>query len=76
MVKTAPNKDLIYYEVSMCLENCPCGLKWNCIKYRGITISNKDWKYNHNDKHIAIINEWYQNHFRLKYDCPEIFPNG
>lgn len=54
--------------------SCPCDMWTQCRNYTDIR--TRKWKYNHNDKHIIDINSWYRDFFRMKYECPEIYPNG
>lgn len=56
--------------------SCPCLMWVNCRQYE--QIYNKKWRQQHynSDRHIAIIDEWYRNNFKLRYEYPDGFGNG
>jgi hypothetical protein len=54
-------------------QNCPCNIWIQCIQYKDIR--TRKWKRNH-DRQIAVINKWYLDNFRIRYEYPDFFSNG
>lgn len=50
---------------------CLCRVWAQCSYY-----NDWKWKQNSNDEYMTIINDWYDTHFRLKYEQTDDFSNG
>lgn len=52
----------------------PCGIWINCNIYKSLYI--KKWKHYRDSRFTKDLHDWYDMIFRLKYDIPDMFPNG
>lgn len=56
--------------INGCHNQCPCRRWINCSYYNKI-----QWKYS-GSEHVDEILKWYDTHFRIKFETPDISPNG